>query len=168
MISKTLPVAVDERIESKTRAMWTMVPAVVKAVDNVNAKVDIQPKVWLKDVEDNDVQAPVIRNVPVIFQRGGGCVIKVPVAVDDIVMALFSKFPLTGVLDNRDLVKPTELRRFSFNDAVVLPGFFITGDNDISIPTNIEISHKDGAYIKLGKDGIGTFIEFNAERYDFK
>lgn len=116
---KSFPKLVDEMIEKRLETMWTVIPATVVSVDHAKYTCSIRPKVKL---EGEDL--PILQDIPILAMKGGSSVILMPVAAGDVVLALFSKYALDNLLKDKKTTDHGDVRRFSINDAMVLPGLF--------------------------------------------
>lgn len=149
MSDKQFPELVDKLISRRLEAMWTCIPAIVDSVNLTNYTCSIRPKVKLDGAE-----LPIIPDVPILAMKGGSSVILMPVAAGDIVLALFSKYALTELLKDQNPANHKDVRRFSIDDAMVLPGLFTGVDSVPSIAADeMLLYHKSGAYIKFLSNG---------------
>lgn len=124
MSDKQFPELVDKIISRRLEAMWTCIPAIVDSVNHTNYTCSIRPKVKIDSAE-----LPIIPDVPILAMKGGSSVILMPVAAGDIVLALFSKYALTELLKDKNPADHKDVRRFSIDDAMVLPGLFTSVDS---------------------------------------
>ena len=98
-------------------------PAQVVSYDATKQQADLKP--ILKDSADREL--PQLRNVPVMFPRGGKrCYIVFDLEAGDEVFVLFSDRAMDDWLGQSETVKtpikPTDNRRFDLGDAVCIPG----------------------------------------------
>ncbi len=114
---------IDGAIESKLYDLHTWLPAKIVKVKG-NQKVDIQPLLKRKYKDGTLVLLPVIQDVPVYMPRGAAFYIKLPVAVGDTGIALFSERSLDVWKVQGGTVDPQDPRRHDISDAVFLPGLY--------------------------------------------
>jgi hypothetical protein len=83
-----------EALETQQAKMWTALPALVVDVDldaqTLSAQPAIQAVVRDKDNNTSNITLPILINVPIIFPRGGGFALTLPVQADDEVLIVFS------------------------------------------------------------------------------
>lgn len=122
------------------------IPAKVVRVDLAKGQLDAKPLV--KDVfEGQAVSVPVITNVPIMWPGAGGFRLTFPLAVEDVVLLVFSDRSLDLWLEKGGEVDPGDPRRHALSDAIAIPGL-----RSFSSPWSGAAA--DG--VTLGKDG-GTF-----------
>ena len=85
---------IREALDTQQSKMWTAIPAIVVDVDLDAQTLSAQPSIQavVRDKENNsaNVTLPVLINVPIIFPRGGGFALTLPVASGDEVLVVFS------------------------------------------------------------------------------
>lgn len=106
----------------------TALPGKVVRYDAATGKADVKP-VILRFYEGEDggeieVPYPVVTNVPVMFPRGGGAFVSLPLKPDDPVWLLFSQRSLDRYLetDGTQEVDTEDARRHHLSDALCYPG----------------------------------------------
>lgn len=107
--------------------MWTAMPAKIAKVDLVRMVVDAQP-VILGRVQDkdgtwkDDVQMPLLLDMPIIFPSGGGYTLTFPVAVEDECLVVFSSRCIDGWWQQGGLQKQLDVRMHHLSDGFALVG----------------------------------------------
>ena len=137
---------IDKRIEEHISRLWTICPGVVTKIYGSEHRCDVKLKIKVQDPEGNYVELPPLSRVPIGVLKGGNSIIQLPIAVDDTVMVLFTKFSLSGVLsEKKKLVNVLQQGiKFGLVNAIVFGGIF-TDDIVDDLPT-------DRVYIKTDKD----------------
>lgn len=117
--------ALDDYIEQKLYGLHTMTVGRVERV-NGNKTYDIQPLVMTKEYGDDEGDAlPLLVEVPGVIQKvkidGASKAIEPDYQKGDIVLVGFCERDVENAMQGR-LSLPTDFRRHSLNDAVVIGG----------------------------------------------
>lgn len=117
-------------IESRLVDLHVAMPAKVTRYDVAKQVVDVQPVLMRSVPRGEDLpplveRLPVIQSVPVIFPRGGGFFMALPLVAGDYVLLVFperdiGQWRVTG----SDDVNPGDQRLHPLAGAVALPGIF--------------------------------------------
>jgi hypothetical protein len=135
-------------IHSAAADLHVSIPATVVRVELGRGLVDAQPLV--KDIfEGQAASVPVITNVPIVWPGAGGFRLTFPIAVDDVVLLVFSDRSLDLWLEKGGEVDPKDPRRHALSDAIAIPGL-----RSFNAPWSG--ASADG--VTLGKDG-GTQVK---------
>lgn len=130
-------------IHSAAADLHVSIPATVVRVELGRGLVDAQPLV--KDIfEGQAASVPVITNVPIVWPGAGGFRLTFPIAVDDVVLLVFSDRSLDLWLEKGGEVDPKDPRRHALSDAIAIPGL-----RSFNAPWSGAAA--DG--VTLGKDG---------------
>ncbi|MNS65687.1 hypothetical protein D3C72_988630 [compost metagenome] len=120
--------SLDLIIGSHLAEIHTALPGKIEKYDAATGKADVKP-VHLRfyegeDGEEMEVAYPVITNVPVMFPRGGGAFVSLPLKQGDPVWLIFAQRSLDAYLetDGKQDVDPGDARRHHLSDAVCYPG----------------------------------------------
>jgi hypothetical protein len=110
--------------------MFVALPGKVEKYDPVLQKADVKPliqKPFVFEDGDEDLdELPVLTDVPVMFPRGGGYFLSLPIEPGDNVLLVFCDMSIdsfmvsTGGVDTN----PVDLRTHDISDAVAIPGFY--------------------------------------------
>ena len=83
-----------EALDTQQSKIWTTIPAIVVDVNfdsqTLSAQPAIQAVVRDKNNNTSNVTLPILINVPIMFPRGGGFAITLPVTAGDEVLIVFS------------------------------------------------------------------------------
>lgn len=139
-------------LDQRIRDLWVAMPGLVKAVDMTNQTVDVQPVLQRViprgDDETDSPEAetlPVVPAVPLVFPRGGGFFVSVPVAVGDSVMLVFSDRDIGRWRETGQVpCNPGDQRAHTLSGAVAFPGVF---------PRGAKLADASPTNMVLGKDG---------------
>lgn len=158
----------DQVIRQAFRVMLyethTCLPVVVTKVIN-NSVVCIQPLLLTRLIgqpptpnsTQNQGQSlqkqPIIQNVPVLHPRGEGYFIKLPVAVGDIGVAIFSERSLDNwKAGSGGFSDPNDTRAHHISDGIFIPGLYPT-TNPITGNAGDMVLHNGVSELYLQKDG---------------
>jgi len=119
------------------------VPARVVNVNDysTNQMIDVQPLINYFDEDGEAIEFPVIYNVVVCLQEGGGALISLPVKVGDKVKLEFSKQGLDTYLSSNgtEPLTPDDKRKFAVTDCFATLGCPTISTNLHPNPTDVEI-----------------------------
>ena len=142
---------IQEIFEKQTNGLWTATIGVVTKAGTRVVDVQVKNKIM---VDGSEEAFPVIKDVPVLFPHTGNLSVVSPLVIDDVVLLIFTKYNLQGLLDSSSTLLSRDSRQFSLNDVVAIPGFFLSSD---TLPVVSEdegiVKHKSGSYIKFKSDG---------------
>lgn len=160
-LADLLKVSVDASLND----IHTCIPALVEEYDRTTQRVSVQPALKRKYADGTIVNLPIIKNVPVTFQRSGKHILHFDLEKGDEVTLVFSERSLDKWKEKGGLVSPDDRRKFSLSDAYAIPGGCSKaspislngekGDIELSNGTNYFIIKEDGKI--EGKNGGGTF-----------
>lgn len=102
-------------------------PAVIMSYDSSSNRASVKPSGNFKAKDGRSLPYPVIYNAPVIFPTGAGgkAGITFPIQSGDGCLVVFSDESISGYLAGQST--PTDPRRHSMNDAIVIPGLYANG-----------------------------------------
>jgi hypothetical protein len=139
----------EKLFEDLLASKWTLVPGIVRKVNNAAVTCDVELKIR------GDYVFNVLENVPVVFPKGGSTVLLMPISIGDVVLVGFSKYPMFNILIDNQVVVREKLEdspKFQIIDAIVLAGFTLENETR-SIPSgyaelsgNLEVS---GSWIQF-------------------
>ena len=155
-LEEVLRAAVDGRLFD----VHTALPAKVEKYDAAEQKIDAKPllkrAVITEDGEEVSESLPVITDVPVVFPRGGGFFISLPIAQGDHVLLVFNERSIDKfVAGGGEEVDPVDVRMHDLSDPVAIPGFYpfsnALGDADSE---DLVIAKEGGVRIHVKQDEI--------------
>ena len=151
---------IQELVDGKLDAVWTCAVGVV--IKSGTRSCDVQVKV--KTPGPSGVQEfPVLEDVPILYPKAGKSFLVMPPKKNDVVLLIFSKFDVTGVFDDSNVKDEIDARRFDFNSAVVIPGFFLSSDALAVEEDEILLMHESGSFLKFYSNGN---VELHAKKFD--
>ncbi|MCK4648730.1 hypothetical protein KAT51_04315 [bacterium] len=155
---------IQEIVEAQTNSLWTAAIGVVTKAGTRVVDVQIKNKIV---VDGSEEAFPIIRDVPVLFPHTSNLSVVSPLIVNDTVLIVFTKYNSKGLLDSSNTLLSRDSRQFSLNDAVAIPGFFLSPDAlpEVSEGEGI-VYHKSGCFVKFDSDGkinIKSAVEVNIQ-----
>lgn len=110
--------------------MFVALPGKVEKYNATLQKADVKPLIKRPFVNDDGTEGldelAVLPDVPVVFPRGGGYFLSLPLQAGDNVLLVFNDVSIdlftasSGAVD----IDPVDLRAHDISDAVAIPGFF--------------------------------------------
>jgi len=130
-------------------------PAIVTAYDDKN-RVTVQPVINRKYKGKDSKPLPTIEDVPVMFPGSGGYWLTFPIEVGSWVMLVCSQRSIDSWKNSLD-GEPgdaTTARRFSFSDAVAIPGL-LPFSMALDVGAGLQLRNKSGSVkVKIMDDTI--------------
>lgn len=128
----TLETLLRQYTTNSINSLYTAIPCSVVGVPSIEEqRIDVQPTIN-KVLTDGgqSVQAPIL-NVPVVFPASRTSQFSFPINVGDTVLCVFSQRSLDAYKQGSGNTphRPTDLRKYSKNDAVAIPGLFSFPDS---------------------------------------
>ena len=157
---------IQEIVEAQTNSLWTAAIGVVTKAGTRVVDVQIKNKIV---VDGSEEAFPIIRDVPVLFPHTSNLSVVSPLVVNDTVLVVFTKYNSKGLLDSSNTLLSRDSRQFSLNDAVAIPGFFLSVDMlpEVGVGEGEGIVyHKSGCFVKFEADGkinIKSSVEVNIQ-----
>lgn len=123
--------AYDEAIRVAMRGLqariWTALPGEIVSFDAAKQTAVIQPTIQYEATAPNGsvtlLTMPVLLDCPVIFPRGGGCVLTFPLAAGDECLAVFASRCIDSTWQSGGVQPQAELRMHDLSDGFALVGF---------------------------------------------
>lgn len=169
----TLASLLDEVRRSTRESIYCALPASIVAYSPATQRADVKPQLkhTVRDALENKElveDLPILCDVPIMFQRFGGFMLTMPVAVGDTVLLVFTDRSIDKWKTNGGNVDPIDLRAHDISDAVAIPGLYpgpaalpATLTTGLALgkagDTTLQI-HIDGTSINLGGPGATDFI----------
>lgn len=141
--------AVRLALASARAQSWTSLPATVTKFNAQACTVSVQPAIGGVRYDaagmPQAINLPVIEDVPVIFQGGGGMHLTFPIASGDEVLLVFSCRPIDSWWQSGGEQRPASARMQDLSDAFAVPGVMskrrvITAISE----TDVELRSDDG------------------------
>jgi hypothetical protein len=161
--NETLPldVVMRDAIDSMLYDVHTAMPAKIVALKG-NAMCDIQPLLQRKYKDGSLKPLPVIQDVPVVHPRGADYWVKLPIAVGDTGLAVFSERSLDTWAQTGGMVDPADPRRHDLSDAVFIPGLYAKAA-PLSGAAADMVLHNGAAEITVKKPGKFKFAKVGGD-----
>jgi hypothetical protein len=111
-------------VESRLFDLHTSLPGIVESFDASKNTVNVQPALIRVYETGEEVQLPIINQVPIVYPSGmgGKCSITFPLTAGDSVFLIFSERSLDNWKQKGGVVDPVDPRKFNLTDAVAIPG----------------------------------------------
>lgn len=149
-IKPRLGEVIDERVRLALLHAHTNIPAKVVSYDASTNTLTAKPvtKVPYLDSQGEAEydELPAIPNVPVMWPRGGGKIVRMNLEAGDFVWLSFSEAALSEWRTTGQLSEPADARRFSIGYPYAIPGAF---------PDTLPLSPADAAEVAAGAVLIG-------------
>lgn len=144
--------ALRAAFDGQLAGLWTALPGIVDSFDPGAMTVAVQPSILGKlrapDGAVSLVAMPLLVDVPVVFQSGGGHTMTFPVAKGDEALVVFASRCIDGWWQSGGIQAPIEMRMHDLSD-----GFAIVGPRsqarlipDISV-SSTQIRSDDGSTV---------------------
>ena len=136
-------------IDRKLDGVFTAFPAKVLSYTVSSQKCDADPQ-----IHDTYINAagervseplPILAGIPMMFPRGGGFGLTLPVTAGDYVLIVCTQYSLDLWLEGAQKGDPGNLTEFSLAGAIAIPGIFPNKDALTDLA--------DGSNMKMGQDG---------------
>ena len=144
---------INQSIDESNAALRVSMPGRIEKYDPNTMLANIQPLLKIKFYGRNSSELlPIINNVPVCHSRTGSSLIRLPVALGDLVTILFSDRSIESwVSGNGEEKEPEDTRKHHISDAVAFLGGYPKGLKQTAKNKNaLEISVKSGTKITIG------------------
>ncbi len=132
--------------------VWTSVPGIVQSFDPDMCTAVVQPAVGgiRQDAGGAPVSValPVLHDVPVVFPRGGGCLLTFPVSQGDECLLVFSARPVDAWWQSGGVQRPANARMHDLSDGFAILGPMSRANVPSSISTTAaELRTDDGGTV---------------------
>jgi len=163
----TLDVVMRLAVQAGLLDVHTALPGKVVKV-TANNQVSVQPMLRRKYVNGQVLDIPTVLDVPVWVPRGSDYWIKLPVAVNDTGLLVFSERSLDKWkvnANNGNTLDPQDNRKFDYSDAIFFPGLYPFNNQ---VPGNAEdmVLHNGDAEIYVLKPGTFKITNGTVELID--
>lgn len=121
-----LPTALLKALEGWQSGIWTALPCIIVSFDAVAmtcvAQPTIQGNIRRPDGSFENVNMPLLLDVPVIFPNGGGFSLTFPIAAGDEALVVFSSRCIDSWWQLGDIHPQSELRMHDLSDGFAIVG----------------------------------------------
>lgn len=145
-------------------------PGIIKTYDATKqtAEIQLMVKRVLEDETGERVEEsfPVLPDVPIVFPRGGGFGVTLPLAAGNNVIVVFCDLSIDQWRAKNKETAPDDLRMHGLGGAIAIPGLYATGQEFASThATHMVLGKDDGAKIYVKTDGTIHIYEENASQF---
>lgn len=113
-------------LDARQSGMWTATPGIVTGVNLIKQTLTVRPaimgKVTSPDGVSQDVQMPLLVDIPICWPRGGGFALTFPIAVGDEVLVVFGSRCIDSWWQGGGEGGQAELRMHDLSDGFAIPG----------------------------------------------
>lgn len=156
-----------QHIDKEQRELYTAMPATITDVSKLTSEnsVSVQPVLDFIDSDGTAYPMPILEDIPVQWQSGGGAIVTFPLAVGDDVLVVFSMRSIVEFqLSTEGTTQQFDNRHHSLSDGFVIGGIYRDQNNPSPNADDFEIRYndseitiqKDGT-ILLDRNGVGTY-----------
>lgn len=160
----TLDIAIKRAIDASLIDTHTMLPGTIQAFDPDTQQADVViaikrvPRSSDANTEPVPFDIPVIKQVPVIFLRGGNFCMTFPVVAGDECLVMFCEREMSNWKANGGSIVPRETRKHDYTDAICLVGLY-------SQPNKIADFNTDGVEIRNSDNTVN--VKFLDDRIEW-
>lgn len=113
-------------VEGLLSGLWTAIPCYVTKINFADMTVELQPTIMAKIRQQDgtliNVKLPILLDVPIMFQGGGGFTATFPIAAGDEALAIFATLCIDSWWQSSGVQTQAELRMHDLSDAFALIG----------------------------------------------
>lgn len=153
MNNLTLADILQQAMDSVLSTVHTCLPGRIEKYDYVTQKAEVKPLLKRKFDDGDEIELPVLTDVPVIMPRSSIASITFPIKKGDLVLLLFSERAIGDWLINGGMVTPISERRFDLSDAIAIPGLYPFNEDSPTVNADDLQIKNDKATITLRQDG---------------
>jgi hypothetical protein len=155
---------IEETFEYGMTNVHTAFPAVVKSYDAETRRAEVQPSLKRKMSNGEFMDLPIIVDVPVLYFGTAKAGIHIPLEEGDEVLIVCSERCLDSWKDaGGDSIEDADTRRFSFPDAICIPGLQAQTFPNIKDKKGFSLHHDSKIVITTEK----TTITVNEDKITF-
>lgn len=146
-------------LDSAAATLWVALPAIVQSVDFTKMTITAQPALLgsqtAPDGSTSSIRMPLLVDVPIMFQGGGGYLITLPIAVGDECLIIFADRCIDAWWQSGGVQSPMENRVHDLSDGFALIGVRSQPNTVPNISDeNVHIRSDDGAvFVEIDKTG---------------
>lgn len=151
--------ALRQAFDGRLATLWTSMPGYIVDVNLAEMTCSVQPAIQATVTSEDGIQnlvaLPKLIHCPIIFPKGGGFVITMPLKAGDEVLINWACRAIDAWWKAGEIQRPIEARMHDLSDGFVIPGPASQTKliSNISA-TNLQIRNESGdTYIELGADG---------------
>jgi len=151
----TMPEAIRTAVSSLMSEVNICLPGkIIKVIDYQKRKITVQPQIKKVFLDGEELEPPIIENVPLHYTGTSKAILHFPIEVGDPVIMIFSQRSLDNWLTSGKMSTPGHRRFFDLSDAIAIPGL---------MPFNVDHSLiKNNNTVTLSASGATKFTVNNA------
>lgn len=154
--------AVKQVVQARLSLLHTAFPARVETYDRATRKASVQPLIKRLYADGTAAEYPILPAVPVVMPSGGGAIIKLPVAVGDVVLVVCCERTIGKWLETGTVGTPELNHTFQLMDAVAIAGLFpFSEGSQATDDTSVEVLFNDSS-IKITDGNVVTITNGSA------
>jgi hypothetical protein len=145
-------------LQSWQSGLWTAIPGIIEEFDATTCSATVQPAIkgviQGRDGFYSAAEMPLLLDVPVLFPRGGNCMLTFPIAKGDEVLVVFSSRCIDAWWVNGGTQIPLSPRKHDLSDGVAIPGPF-------SLPAIGQVASLSSNTVQLRSNDGSTYVELD-------
>lgn len=154
-----------QSFEAMSDNLHVCLPGQIETFDSATKKASVSVKIKKKFENGDSTPYPVIENVPVIFPGSADALIAFPLNQGDGCLIIFAERSIENWKLTGNLQDPSDPRKFSFSDALCIPGLFsFSSPGKVGEGQGLEILYK-GAKINVGLDSLLDLANAQSDIY---
>jgi hypothetical protein len=153
--------AMRSMLDGRQVGIWTALPGIIQSVDFAAMTCEVQPALQAIIVDNNGVQQnvnlPLLVDVPIVFPKGGGFLITMPLDEGDEVLVVFSSRCIDAWFQSGGVQQAMEARMHDLSDGFAIPGCYSQPTvSGIGAPSSDDLQVRNEAgttYVSVTADG---------------
>jgi len=145
-------------LQAFVAGVWTALPGIIQSYDAAKVTVVVQPAtrgvVQTKSGALNQVDLPLLVDVPVVFPHGGNCTLTFPLEKGDECLVVFSSRCMDEWWQSGNVQLPQDPRMHDLSDGFAIPGPF-------SQAALTAIAARSTTTVQLRSDDGSTYVELD-------
>lgn len=146
--------AIITALDSRQARMWTALPCLVQSVDFEQMTITAQPTIQGTQTAQNgttqNINMPLLVDVPICFPGGGGFILTMPLSAGDEVLVILASRCIDSWWQNGTIGPAAEFRMHDLSDGFAIPG-------PRSLPNTVDSI--SSANVQLRNDEGTTYLE---------
>lgn len=144
----------ENLIDLKLSDVQTGMIGKIEKFDSTRMRADVKPLLKIENALEEELDLPILIDLPVLFHSGDGYFIKPNYAAGNLVWLGFMTHDMEDALN--EYTKPASKKMFELHNACVLGGIV---KNNASLPDSMSneglvIGHENGTYINIKSDSV--------------
>lgn len=143
--------AINTLIDNVMVNVHTSIPGIVKSYNATKKTVDVIPAIKKIDINKNEIELPVLSDIPVAYYQTNKFLFSFPLESGDTVQLIINERSIDKWRLSGEIETPNDYRKFDLSDAVAYPtlkindsGYQANANNVLLKYQNTEIQLSDG------------------------